>query len=58
MIVDATCVLIACLSAGVGNDQEKVLKKFSIDSRTKTSFDVANHLWDLVGEGFEPIDIK
>ena len=31
----------------------KVLKTFDINSRSKTSFEVANDLWDLIGEGFD-----
>ena len=40
-------------TAGVGNDRTKTFKSFSIDSRSNTSFEVANSLWDLIGEGFE-----
>ena len=42
----------------IGNDQERAYKHFSIDTRSKTSFEVANNLWDLIGEGFEPIEVK
>ena len=41
------------IHAGVGNDKMKAFKTFSIDSRSKTSFEVANTLWDLIGEGVE-----
>ena len=38
---------------GVGNDKTKAFKTFNIDLRSKTSFEVANALWDHIGEGID-----
>lgn len=31
----------------------EAFKTFDINSRSKTSFEVANSLWDLIGEGID-----
>ena len=53
VIIETLKFLFYVYTIGVGNDRTKTFKSFSIDSRSKTSFEVANSLWDLVGEGFE-----
>ncbi len=42
-----------CFSLGIGNNHKKELKSFSLDSRALTSFELANSLWDLIGESFQ-----
>jgi hypothetical protein len=36
----------------VGNDARKEFSDFSIDASTRTAFEVANDLWDIVGQSF------
>lgn len=38
------------LSGCIGDDQKKEIRSFDLDTRSKTSFEVANELWDLIGE--------
>ena len=37
----------------VGNDRTKEFQNFSIDTRSKTSFEVANMLWAKIEAGLE-----
>ena len=39
------------LAGTIGNEESKRIKHFDIDTRSKTSFEVANTLWDMIGEG-------
>jgi len=39
------------LSGCVGSDAKKEFHKFSIDTRSETSFDVADALWEKIAEG-------
>lgn len=41
------------LAGCVGNDRTHELHSFSIDTRSKTSFEVANTLWDRIADGLE-----
>lgn len=34
----------------IGDDQKKELKSFDLDTRAMTSFEVANALWDRIGD--------
>ena len=39
------------LGGCIGNNNTMEIKKFNIDTRNLTSFELANTLWDMVGEG-------
>jgi len=39
------------IAGTIGNEELKTLKEFSIDTREKTSFETANELWTLIGNG-------
>lgn len=41
------------LAGCVGNDRTKEFHNFSIDTRSKTSFEVANSLWARIADGLE-----
>ena len=41
------------LAGSVGNDITNEISSFSIDTRSKTSFEVADALWDKIAEGIE-----
>ena len=41
------------LAGCVGNDRTKELQNFNVDTRSKTSFEVANMLWSRIAEGLE-----
>jgi hypothetical protein len=41
------------LAGCVGNDRTKEFHNFIIDTRSKTSFEVANMLWSRIAEGLE-----
>jgi hypothetical protein len=38
---------------GIGSDSSKELRSFDIDTREMTSFDVAEALWEFVGQSVD-----
>jgi hypothetical protein len=36
--------------SGIGSDSKKELKRFEFDTRSLTSFELANKLWDAIGD--------
>ena len=36
---------------GFGNESTKEFRDFDFDTHTTTAFDIANSLWDMIGEG-------
>lgn len=41
------------LAGTIGNDSSKSLQPFSIDTRSITSFELANNLWEMIENGYE-----
>ncbi len=37
--------------AGFGNEASKEFQNFDFDTHSTSSFDIANKLWDIIGEG-------
>lgn len=45
---------LLCLLTGFGNETTKEFRDFDFDTRTTSSFDIANSLWDMIAEGVAP----
>lgn len=41
------------LAGTIGNDASKSLQPFSLDTRSITSFELANKLWEMIEDGYE-----
>jgi hypothetical protein len=47
---DRVVVAFCCSCSAIGDDTKKELSKFDLDTRSLSSFDLANRLWALIGQ--------
>jgi hypothetical protein len=43
-------IVVVCTCSDIGDDTKKELSKFDLDTRSLSSFDLANRLWALIGQ--------
>lgn len=49
-------VAFCCSCSAIGDDTKKELSKFDLDTRSLSSFDLANRLWALIGQQHSAAD--
>lgn len=42
--------MFICMGTGIGNHEKKEVENFDLDTRSMTSFEVANDLWQKIGQ--------